>query len=224
VQFVLETFPHPAVKPPFPNKLAQLLAHPRRRPLLALTALLLAGYLLLPTLLNAAARKLLRVDELSAADVIVALGGDPRCWRERQAAELYHRGFGRKIVISSTPFAWGGNTGAAVQRYLVCRGVPARDLIMLKDVYNTRAEAEQLIPLMRAQGWRSALVVTSPFHSRRALYTLERYAPDLQFSSVPLPAAPPEWQPERWWTRRSDVGVTIREWLSWANTLVRGWQ
>ena len=195
-----------------------------KRRWLILASVVLGLYLLTPAALNFAARRLVRKDELKPADVIIALGGDALCWRERQAAELYHRGMGRKIIVSGIPFAWGGNTGEAKQRYLVCRGVPAADVVVLKEARNTRAEAVQLAELMQERGWHSATVVTAPFHSRRAMFTIERRAPQFKFYSAPLPAQAPDWEPERWWTRRGEVTPTVREFVSWANTIVGGWQ
>ena|SRR5581483_9287770 len=189
-----------------------------------LACLGLSLYFFTPAALNAAGRSLVRIDALQPADVIIALGGDVQCWRERQAADLYHHGMGRKIIVSGIPFAWGGHSGEAKRRYLVCRGVPADDVVVLKEARNTRAEAASLAELMQARGWHSALVVTAPFHSRRAMFTIERRAPQFEFYSAPLPARAPFWEPQRWWTRRRDVTPTVREFFSWANTLVGGWQ
>ena len=195
-----------------------------KRRLVVFGCLGLALYFLTPVVLNAAARRLLRTDDLQVADVIIALGGDPLCLRERQAAELYHRGLSRKIVVAGLPFAWGGNTGEVKRRYLVCRGVAEQDVVVLKEARNTRAEAATLAELMQERGWQSAIVVTAPFHSRRALYTLECRAPQFKFYSAPLPACPPVWEPQQWWTRRRDLMVTLREFVSWGNTVAGGWQ
>mgnify|MGYP000925352809 CR=1 FL=1 len=199
-----------------------LLPWPQR--LLIAVTLLLLGCFCLPAWLNAAARLLMRDDGPQSADAIVALGGDPLCMREGHAAELYHRGLGRKIVVSDLPFAWGGTTGEAKRRFLVCRDVPAEDVVLLPPAYNTRQEADALQSLMQQQQWHSMIVVTSPFHARRALFTIERRATAFKFYSAPLPTAPPEWQPQRWWARRQDAAITVREFISWGNTLAGGWQ
>lgn len=189
-----------------------------------LFALLLAAYFLTPVLLNEAAEGLIREDELVKADVIVALGGDPRCNRERRAAELYHQGWANNVVVSGIEYAWGFHTGEAARRYVVSLGVPESNVSMISDTLNTRAEAGILQELMQERGWRSAIIVTSAFHSRRAMYTIEKAAPGLAFRSSPVPANAPEWEPHRWWSRRDDVFVTAREFVSWANTLANGWQ
>jgi uncharacterized SAM-binding protein YcdF (DUF218 family) len=103
-------------------------------------------------------------------------------------------------------------------------GVPGEKISMISETLNTRAEAKALDELMRERGWNSAIVVTSAFHSRRATYTVEKAAPGRSFYSSPVPTGSPEWTPRAWWSRRDDVYVTVREFASWANTLVGGWQ
>ncbi len=194
------------------------------RRLLFCAAILIALYFLLPFLLNSLARGLIRRDALAPADVVIALSGDARCEREKYAAELYRQGLARKIFVGGLPVAWGVHTGDAAKRFLVQQGIPAADVIVLKDPWNTRIEADLLVQQMRQNGWHSVLVVTDQFHSRRAMYTIETVARDFQLSSQPLPIEQSRWRPEAWWTRRSDVGLTVRECLSWINTLVGGWR
>lgn len=194
-----------------------------RRAVIFAPVILLAAYFLIPAGLNWLALSLIRNDQVEEADLIVAMGGDLRCARERRAAELYNQGLGSKIVVNGLQYSWGVHTAEAGRRFVVKLGIPERDVLMTCDTYNTRTEAQELIKLMRKNGFRSAIIVTSSSHSRRALYTIERAAPDFKFYSSPVPARPPEWQPQNWWTRRGDVYITIREFLSWINTLLDAW-
>jgi uncharacterized SAM-binding protein YcdF (DUF218 family) len=181
-------------------------------------------YFLTPFLLNKAAEGLIREDRLVKADAIVALAGDNRCNREKRAAELYLQGWADNVVVSGMSFDWGFHTGDAARRYVMSLGVPDEKISMICEALNTRAEARELDSLMREHGWKSAIIVTSAFHSRRAAYTVERAAPDLTFYASPVPIGFPEWTPQAWWSRRGDVYVTVREFTSWANTLAGGWQ
>lgn len=189
----------------------------------ALACLLLA-YFLTPTLLNKLAESLIRRDKLEKADVIIALGGDHRCNREKLAAELYHQGWANNIVVNGLKYAWGFHTGEVAKRYLISLGVPESNIWVTSDSFNTRTEAVALEKLMRERGWRSAIIVTSAFHSRRAMYTIEKTARGMTFYSAPVSTGAPEWAPHRWWARRDDGFVTAREFVSWANTLLDGWQ
>ncbi|MFM8394796.1 MAG: YdcF family protein [Acidobacteriota bacterium] len=175
-------------------------------------------------LLNGVARQLIRSEKPVAADLIIALGGDRYCLRERKGTDLYLQGYSRRIIVSGVQYIPGVHTGDWARKYVVSLGVKEDDVIVLRETWNTREEARRLAKLMRDNGWKSALVVTSPYHSRRALYTLEKAAPELRFTSVPVEAHYPEWRPEEWWTRRLDAGMTVREVLAWGNTLIRGWE
>jgi uncharacterized SAM-binding protein YcdF (DUF218 family) len=167
---------------------------------------------------------LIREDKLIKADVIVALGGDSLCNREKRAAELYHQGWANNVVVSGIKYPYGFHTGDAARAYVINQGVPEEKISIIRDTLNTRAEAKALDSLMRERGWNSAIIVTSAFHSRRAMYTVEKTARDRAFHSSPVPTGHPEWEPYAWWSRRGDVYLTVREFLSWANTLVGGWQ
>jgi uncharacterized SAM-binding protein YcdF (DUF218 family) len=187
-------------------------------------ACLLAVYFLTPVLLNAAAEGLIREDKLAKADAIVALAGDNRCNREKRAAELWRQGWADNVVVSGISYSWGFHTGEAARKYVMSLGVPGEKISMISGTLNTRTEARALEELMRERGWKSAIIVTSAFHSRRATYTVERAAPGRTFYSSPVPTGSPEWTPRAWWSRRDDVYITVREFASWANTLAGGWQ
>lgn len=186
--------------------------------------ILAALWLSAPFLLNRFARLLIRSEPLERSDVVVALGGDKLCLRERRAAELYLGGWAHKVIVSGVDYLPGLNTGDAAKRYVVHLGVPEADVIVMRQMLNTRVEARRLEVLMRENGWGSATIVTAPFHSRRALFTIERIAPDRRFRSYPTDPVAPEWQPNHWWRRRTDMYLTIREALAWINTLIGGWE
>jgi len=181
-------------------------------------------YFLAPPALTAGARWLIREDALAPADVVMPLGGDARSLRVRKAATLYQQGLAKKIAVSGVPYTWGFHSRDAAKRYLIVLGVPEADILELNDSWHTRGEALNLAEVMRQHDFKSAIIVTSPYHSRRALYTFRRTAAGFTFYSAPVPAESPEWRPERWWSRRGDMEHTVREVISWGNTLVGGLQ
>lgn len=195
----------------------------RWRRWILITAALLGFYFLLPITLNFLASCLVRNDPLQPHDIVIAMGGGQHCLRLQYAAELYRKGFGRKLLLSGIEAFEGVAAEEKVRQQAVNQGVPAADVFIVTNTFNTRTEADKVAALMRQQGWKSALIVTEPSHTRRAHYTLQRAAPDLAFSATPVPAEwPGVWRPERWWTRHTDTRHTIREVLAWVNTLVGG--
>src|SRR5262245_1048674 len=99
----------------------------------SVAAVACAIYFLVPAVLNWTARALIRQDDLKPADVIIALGGDARCLREKMAAELYHKNLGSHVIVSGVPYGWGLNTGEAAKRYVVSLGVPDDKVIVFRE-------------------------------------------------------------------------------------------
>ncbi len=194
------------------------------RRIIIITGILTVGYFLLPFVLTAFARGLIRIDQPVTADLIISLSGDADCLRELKAARLYQQGLARFVIVSGYAYGPDLDTSTASRGYLLSLGTPETDLLAVPGGNNTRLEAQNITALMRARGWRSAIIVTSAFHSRRALFTFEQAAPDLQFYSAPVPAEGTNWQPDHWWQRRYAFEITVREFFAWGNTLVTRWK
>jgi len=112
------------------------------------------------------------------ADAMVVLGGEGRERCER-AAELFKAGAAPLIVCTGYGDA-GANEGL-----LTNLGVPVMAILREPRARSTAENARFTIALLRAHHLRSAIIVTSWFHSRRALACFEHYAPDMRFYSRP---------------------------------------
>jgi uncharacterized SAM-binding protein YcdF (DUF218 family) len=140
----------------------------------------LAGLLLL---LGLAAllfpRQILTVDSGPVkADALVVLGGG-MAERPERAAELFKQGDAPKILVSGF-----GDCGWN-QRQLEKLGVPGTAIILEPNSRSTRENAEFSIRLLQQMGAQRVIIVTSWYHSRRALECFEHYAPDIHFYSRP---------------------------------------
>src|SRR5487761_2050991 len=112
------------------------------------------------------------------ADVIVILGGGSH-ERPLRAAELFKQHAAPRLIITGE-----GDEGIN-RRLLLAAGVPARAIQVEGKSTTTRENAEFALKLLRADKVRSAILVTSWYHARRAQKTFEHYAPDLKFYSRP---------------------------------------
>ena len=113
-----------------------------------------------------------------SADVIVVLGGGAH-ERPERAAELFKQHAAPSILVT------GAGDAGFNRRILIANGVPAGAIEIEAKSLTTRENAEFSIKLLRAEKIRSAIVVTSWYHSRRALATFEHYAPEIKFYSRP---------------------------------------
>ena len=127
----------------------------------------------------------------ASADVIVVLGGG---WPDRpgRAAELFKLGEAPEILVS------GFGDCASNEKQLESDGVTNAAIVLEPKSRTTRENAEFSIPILRQMGAHRVIIVTSWYHSRRALMCFEHYAPDIQFYSRPSYFAYPktEWGPK----------------------------
>ena len=148
---------------------------PRRRLLLflagVLAAVVIGGFTF--------ARELLRVEAgPRQAEVIVVLGGES-VDRVRQALELFRHGAARRIIVS------GAGDSDFIRQQLMHSGVPEAVIELEDRSRNTKENAEFTARLLKKNGVQQAIIVTSWFHSRRALNSFRRFAPQVRFSSLP---------------------------------------
>jgi uncharacterized SAM-binding protein YcdF (DUF218 family) len=68
---------------------------------------------------------------------------------------------------------------------LIEDGVPAGAIGLETESRTTRENAELTVKLLRGQKQGSVILVTSWYHSRRALATFRHYAPEIKFYSRP---------------------------------------
>jgi uncharacterized SAM-binding protein YcdF (DUF218 family) len=112
------------------------------------------------------------------ADALVVLGvGSYE--RPDRAADLYRSGAAPKIIVS------GRGDFAQNRQILVAAGMPASAICVEPRSNSTKQNAQFSIALLRELGAKHVIIVTSWYHSRRALHAFQHYAPDITFHSRP---------------------------------------
>jgi len=158
-----------------------------------------------------AARALIVNAPLNSADAIVVLSGSSTyIERTQKAAELYRQR--RAPLVLLTDDNTRGGWSSALQRNpyfveratdeLIRQGVPAEKIRIVPGVASsTHDEGLLLKDYTTAQGLRSLLVVTSAYHSRRALRSLRQSFTGTG-TTIGLDPVPPGSQtpsPAVWW-------------------------
>jgi len=112
------------------------------------------------------------------ADVMVLLGGGSVV-RPQHVADLFKAGASPKIIITGLG-DWELN-----EQMLETNGVPSEAILLEKKATTTFENAKFCLPLLRQLGAKRVLLVTSWYHSRRAMASFRHFAPELQFFSSP---------------------------------------
>lgn len=129
--------------------------------------LLVSGFFLLfrEELAFAMIQKLIVSDNIESADLIVALGGENN--RKIKAVELFKQGYGKKILF----------TGFEITREDYARyGLTPNEYVYpVKSAFNTYEESQIVLEIAKKSKFKSVIVVTSFYHSRRASETFKHY-------------------------------------------------
>lgn len=180
--------------------------------LLALVAVFAALYLARHPLMRLAAEEWMVEDPLEKSDAIVVLGDDNfYADRATRGVELYRQGLAPLVVACGRRLRPYAGISELIQHDLIERGVPReRVLAFPTDATDTRQDAEALASLAEQKHWRSVIVVTSNYHTRRARYIFHRVFPtevDVRVAS----AHDGSFDPEHWYEHRGSVKRFVLE-------------
>src|ERR1700722_6184936 len=171
--------------------------------------------LLAVTLLAALAIKagsFLVIDEPRRSDVILVLAGETN-HRPERALQLEAPGFGQRILLdvphNSKNYEFPQIQLA--QNYIHDLPEGATLSVCPIDGLSTRDETKDVEKCLIKAGAERVLIVTSDFHTRRALSTLRREIPGYEYS---IAASRDEEQfGDRWWIHRQWAKTFVDEWL-----------
>jgi uncharacterized SAM-binding protein YcdF (DUF218 family) len=166
------------------------------------------------------ARWLIVTDPPRWADAAVVLAGDPDYERTKTAALLVLEGrAGLLIVTGGEPGP--GDSATSLRDVALRAGVPAERIRMEQVSRSTRGSMEAIRPILEEERVRSVVVVTSPYHQRRAYWTARKTLRGVQVLN--RPADPAGWRPEGWWKTRWGRRIVLGEYAKLAYYVVRGW-
>lgn len=153
------------------------------------------------------------VDEPAAhADAIIVLGDDNfYADRATHAAELYRQGVAGIVVGSGRRLRPNAGISELMEHDLMERGVPKEKIVRFAhDADSTAEEAVALAHFAEGRKWRSVILVTSNYHTRRARYIFGKvFAPGIAVSVAS--ARDGDFDPERWWEKRKSVKLFAHE-------------
>jgi hypothetical protein len=174
--------------------------------------LALAVALALSVGLTAGAGKYLVVDAPRPSDVILVLAGETD-HRPERALQLLAQGLGRRIVMDVPANAkiYEFTQIQLAEKYV--QDLPNGAMVSICPIrgLSTRDEAKDAERCLPRGDNETVLIVTSDFHSRRALSIFQREIPGRRYSIAS------SWDEEkfgvRWWTHREWAKTFIDEWL-----------
>lgn len=190
------------------SKSSRWLPKSRKSRRILITVLLLVAW---TSLAWAAAVNLIVSVPLEQADLIVVLSGSAT-YKERatKAAELYRARVGKTVILMNDNRQGGWSKEEQRNPYfyerarqqLIVEGVLPEDIkVLAEPVYSTHDEAVLLRRNLESNAFSSMILVTSAYHSKRALWTMRRsfQGTPMRIGVEPVPTGFQTPAPATWW-------------------------
>lgn len=153
------------------------------------------------------------------ADAIVAVSGGNTSIRAAEAIRLYREGWADTLIFSGAAADTSGPSNAeAMRRQAIAEGVPADAIKVEERSQTTRQNAQEVRQLLAEAGEGSAkrvILVTSPYHQRRASLEFRVLAGDgIAIINRPTPDDP-DWAalwwltPRGWWLAGGELAKIV---------------
>jgi uncharacterized SAM-binding protein YcdF (DUF218 family) len=167
------------------------------------------GVLLIVMIARRAAR-LLVVDKPVKSDVIVVLAGETGV-RPARAVELLRQGVAPHVFLDAeAALVYDSVLPDIAQKYINDMGEVGRITVCPIGSFSTFAESDDVNRCLSSIGAHRVLIVTSDYHTRRALMILRHRLPQYEFSVAA--ARDPDRFGDAWWTTREWAKNTLGEW------------
>ena len=105
--------------------------------------------------------------------------------RARFAAELYRKGWA-PIVIFSSGYVYSYQEAEDMRLIAMSSGVPEESILTEARSASTYQNVRFVKEILDQKGWNSILLVSAPYHMRRAALVFRKVAPDVQVRYVPV--------------------------------------
>lgn len=191
----------------------------RVRGCLTSTAILLAIILIVPLAcllgLYGLGRFLVVSDRPVESDAVVVLSGGG-IDRLDKAVEFISDGYARYLILTDTDevAASGKRMTDFLYSEATKRGITVPQIdITERGVTNTNEESAAVRILMEERGWKSCIVVTDPFHSRRTSFLFNQAFRGSDLSVKVVPVSGHWYRPRSWFLSNEGWRVTLEEYI-----------
>jgi uncharacterized SAM-binding protein YcdF (DUF218 family) len=137
------------------------------------------------------------------SDIIVVLGGDITGQRVAYGAKLYKLGYADKVLLSGV--------GRYMRNQALSHGIPDKAILLENKSMTTFKNAQYSFKIMKNQGYKSAIVVTSQYHTRRAGIIFTHFFKNIHLTICPVTYDPKMTQ--SWWNDRNSREFIISEYM-----------
>jgi uncharacterized SAM-binding protein YcdF (DUF218 family) len=156
-------------------------------------------------------------DRVKPIDAIVVLSGDEG-ERVKEAVKWYEKGYANNFVITKTHTEYigeGRTYSEKLQRMAIDAGVPADSIFITDGEASTTAEEAQAVKILANQrNIHSILVITAPYHTRRARIIFNQEFKNTDMKILVHPVEDSWYKPINWYLSAQGWRQTFTEYGS----------
>lgn len=156
-------------------------------------------------------------DELQKVDAIVVVSGGQTTSRASKGIELYKEGYAPKIVFSGAALDDGPSNAFAMRDQALASGIPLKDITIDEKSQNTYENAVNTKNILNEIGAKNIILVTSPYHQRRANTTFEHVLGS-DYKVIGISAFDDRWSKSSWWHKGFPLFISASE--MWKNLYI----
>jgi uncharacterized SAM-binding protein YcdF (DUF218 family) len=145
------------------------------------------------------------------SDAIVVISGDEQMARFAEGVNLYQQGFGKYLVFSGAAYDNGTSNADVMHDLAIERGVPEAAILDEPLGEDTWGNAIYTRQVLEEHGLRSAILVTSPYHLRRAQVTFDAAYAGSGIALAVHAAPDSQWRKQSWWQQAETRRLTLTE-------------
>jgi uncharacterized SAM-binding protein YcdF (DUF218 family) len=146
---------------------------------------------------------------LERVDAIVVVSGGDNNLRIEKGVQLYNEGWSKTILFSGAAAEGEVSNAKAMKRIAVKAGVPEENILIEEKSKTTLENAEMSAVVITEEGYKSIILVTSPYHQRRTYELFKKSLPDVRI--VNQSAQDEAWRKKGWWETNVGRFLTIGE-------------
>lgn len=150
-------------------------------------------------------------DKLEQSDVIVVISGGETEERVKEGVELYQAGWAPLLIMSGAARDEGIANAISMKQIAISQGVPADSIMVEPEATDTLENAIKVKEIIKQDTPSRIILVTSPYHQRRASIVFNKVFSDLSVEIINHSAQDSTWRKNGWWKQAWSRYLTLSE-------------
>jgi uncharacterized SAM-binding protein YcdF (DUF218 family) len=150
-------------------------------------------------------------NNLELSDAIVIISGGETQQRVSEGVKLYQDGWAPFLIMSGAARDEGTSNALAMKKMALSAGVPDKQIVVEEEATNTFENALKVKNIIQTQKITKMILVTSPYHQRRASQVFHMALRGLPIEIINHSAKDSKWRKNGWWENNWARKITFSE-------------